>query len=163
MLSGEVGLGNKHGFGAKHCFNFAQAVTKQSGAAAHNVANGLGQPDAGRNFNRPADGVQVGLHTVLDQVAAQDVRVRGGDVLALQRLNGRVRIGPGHGQAQAALAEAQGLNFEVGVAGFHQHVLTHNAEVGHAIFHIAGNVIVAQKQNFERKIGGFRLEFVRRA
>ncbi len=31
----------------------------------------------------------------------------------------------------------------VGVAGFYQHVLAHDAQVGHAVLHVAGNVVVA--------------------
>ncbi|RYY09189.1 MAG: ATP phosphoribosyltransferase, partial [Cytophagaceae bacterium] len=57
-----------------------------------------GQADAGRNFDRAADGVQMRLHALAGQVVAEQPRVRGGDVLTLQ-VGHRVVLGaPRHGQ-----------------------------------------------------------------
>ena len=62
--------------------------------------------------------MQVGLHTLAGEKVAEQPGVRGGDALALQ-VGHRVIVGPtGHGQTQAALAEAQSFDFEGGTAGF---------------------------------------------
>ena len=104
--------------------------------------------------------MQVGLHAALRQVVAQNLGVRGGNVHALQVLDGVVGGGAGHGQAQAALAEPQPFHFQLRETGFHQHVLAHDAQVGHAVLHVAGNIVVAQVQDFEGKVGGFGFELV---
>ena len=110
----------------KHGFDLAQAVAEQGGTAAHDVANGLGQANAGRNFDRARNGVQLGLHALASKVVAEQLGVRGGNTLALQVGHRIVLRAAGHSQAQAALAEAQRFDFESGATSFDQHVLAHD-------------------------------------
>jgi hypothetical protein len=102
-----------------------------------------------------------GRYVVLLQEHAEQVRVGGGDALALQRLRAVVGALDRHRQRQPAAAEVErAQRLEAGrraargelQALFFQHVQADQSQIADVLLHQVRNVVVAHEQHIERHV-----------
>jgi len=66
----------------------------------------------------------------------------------------------GHGQRQPALGESKLLRNGHLPLFFHQQILAHDGDVGHPIFEVLWDVVIAQIEHIEWKVAGTGLQLV---
>ena len=96
--------------------------------------------------------MDVGIDIILLHKLAQDVRVRSGNLPAVEPLQSRIINLLRNGEAQAALAETQTVNNLCILSTLNKLVLAHDSDICHTRGYALRNIIITKVENFERKV-----------
>ena len=143
---------NQHRLAIQHHFHLAQIVAHQGATARHNIENAICQPNPRSNLHRTANHMNVGFNALIFQKICKNGRITRGNLLALKPFHTAILRFLWNGKRQAAFAKAQRTNHLHILTLFHHLVQPHNANIGSARSHRIGDIIIAQKQQFHRKI-----------
>ncbi len=138
---------------ARHLVHDHQAVLGQGAAGLHQVDDPVGEPQQGRQLDRPGDAHQLHLHAAPREEPAGALHVLGGHPRhpAARQLRIR-RVGRrGHGEGAAAEAQVQRAQ-DIGRA-LVQHVEAHHPGVGDAGLHVHRHVAALHRQELEAAVG----------
>ena len=98
--------------------------------------------------------MDMSLHTLLLQPAAENHGVGSGNSAPLQPLRAGILVLLGNGNAQAAAAEAELLH-NIGIAlALEILVEAHHTDIGHAVGHGLGNIVIAQVKHLHGELAG---------
>ena len=145
--------------------DLGQLVRAQRAAAAHQVDDGVGQPDQRGQFHRAVELDQVDVHALGREVLARDLHVLGGDA---QPRTTPHRIGVVEAvrrrDAHPATRDAQVDRLVQALAAvLEQHVLAGHAEVGSAVLHVGRHVRSAHDDQPQVGIAGGQDQLARSA
>ena len=139
------------------------AVGVEGGAGGDQVADGLGQTEAGGHLDGAAEVDDLRLKALFGKVAFGQLRVGGGNAQPGQVGRAGVRPLLGEGDGEAAAAEVQLTLDLIGVAGaggaaleggFLEDVVADDAEVAHAVHDQLRDVVIAHEEHIEGEVFG---------
>ena len=100
------------------------------------------------------------FYVIIIQEFIHQERITGGNTLALQGSYTGIFLAAGNGYSQAAFAKAQFLHDLGLLVLFKQYVFAYDTNIGHTIFHILRNIIVAQEKYLQGEIIGLGAQTV---
>ena len=153
LLGRESLVGDEQCLAVHGDLDLAEVVAHEGRTAADDVEDGVGQADSRGNLHGTRDDVDLGVNTFLLKVGAEDGRIAGGYLLALEPLHTGIVDGLGDGQREAALAEAQTTDDIGFLATFHELIFAHDTQVGHTRGHGLRNVVVAEIEHLHGEVG----------
>src|SRR5262245_47706101 len=89
-----------------------------------------------------------------------NVRVGGGNVLSLQKVKTGIGFRSGNCDGESALCEIQPPDELILFLLFDKNVLSNDPHIGYTILDVLRDVVVAQEQNFHRKVSRLRFELI---
>ena len=157
-FGGKVWAGDQDRLAAEDGLDLLQAVLDQGPAGGDDVEDGVGDAGRGRDLHRSGDDLHARLHAFPVEEALQDAGVGGRDPPAGEARGALIDFPFGNGEAEAAAAEAEFADHG-DAGGFLFHLIeAYDAEGGHPRRDDAGDVVVAQIEDFGREIPGPRKE-----
>ena len=135
-----------------HYLNLGEIVAYQCRTRADNIKDTICQTDTRANLHRTSDDVNVGIDIVLLHELAQDVRIRGSNLLAIKPLQSWIINLLRDGKTQAALAETQSVDNLCVFTTLNKLIFTHNTDVGNARGYALRNIVIAEIEHLQREI-----------
>jgi hypothetical protein len=96
--------------------------------------------------------MDLSLDAPSSQKLSNEVRVTGGDALPGKVSYAIIGLAAGHGHGQTTFSKTEFLHDLHPLVFFKEDILPHDAAIGHAVFHVLWNIIVAEKKDFQGKI-----------
>ena len=152
-------VGHQRGFRVEHLLHLHQSVLYECAARRHDVEDAVGHAYGGGYLHRARYLVNVGLDGEAVEVGAQNVGVGCGHAAPVEPGRAVVLHAAGHGQRNAASAEAEAHHLAQRQVAFGHLVQPHNAHIGHAHVHGLWYVVVAQVEHFDGEACGACHEF----
>ena len=121
-----------------------ESLLAQSATGGHHVGDGIGHAKPDGDLHRTVQADDLGINPPLVEVAAHQVRVAGGDALALQRLDAPLLL-LRCGVAEGGIPEAQFQQLLDLFAGVRSQVAAGDAHVQVAGSHVDRDVLRAQE------------------
>ena len=144
-------VGDEHRFGAEDRLHFAQAIRNERPARRDDVEDGVRNTYRRCDLHRSFDDVNLRFNALLRKVCAQDIGIGGRYAPPVEVAGTRVVGCIGYGEREAAGAESE-LHHPFDREAFFGHfVLADDAQIGDAHRDGLRDVVVAQKEYFERK------------
>src|SRR5690606_35850386 len=129
-----------------------ETVAAQRAPGGYDIADRIAQSEPGRYLNRPGDGPDIGLDTIVVEKLFQDNRIGGsnGFPFEVPQPGGFALVR--NGNFKCAFSETKPLQVSNRRFGFVNNIFADNPKIGNAVLYVFRNIVVAEKQDFQREI-----------
>ena len=148
----------EHGLRFEYALHLLQAVRYERSARRNDIEYRVGNTSRRSYLDRAGYNLQLGIDTLLLEIAAQDRGVRRSDTLATEILHARIFVTLGYCERYAAAAETQTCDYLDIKAALGHLVQSDDTERGRAVGYDLRDIVIAQVEHLDGEIRRLRQE-----